>query len=124
MAQNGKVCKTHTYWSKHVKHVQSRVNPSNGTHISPIQHKNATWAFCQTLNMQHCKTPMDNAWTYVKMPKYKSKMPQGANTDTHKPNGTQPNKNFEKFLLKIKNPNPFLKSLNFRTLRKFLHNLR
>ena len=34
-------------------------------------------------------------------------MPQGANTDTHKPNGTRPNQNFEKNLLKIKVPNPF-----------------
>ena len=30
-------------------------------------------------------------------------MPQRANIDTHKPNGTQPNQNFENFLDKIKN---------------------
>ena len=40
-------------------------------------------------------------------------MPQGANTDTHRPNGTQPNQNFEKSLVKIKNPKPFLKNSQF-----------
>ena len=41
-------------------------------------------------------------------------MPQGASTDTHKPNGIQPNQNFEKKnLLKIKNPDPFLKNPQF-----------
>ena len=40
-------------------------------------------------------------------------MPQGANTNTHKPNETQPNQNFEIFLVKIKNPNPFLKNPQF-----------
>ena len=35
----GNMCKTHTLWSKHVKHVQSRINPSTGTHLSPIQQK-------------------------------------------------------------------------------------
>ena len=41
------------------------------------------------------------------------KMPQGANTDTYRPNRTQPNQNFEKILVKIKNPNPFLKNPQF-----------
>ena len=40
-------------------------------------------------------------------------MPQGANIDTHKPNGTQPNQNFENFLVKIKYPNPFSKNPQF-----------
>ena len=31
------------------------------------------------------------------MPKYKFKLPQGANTDTNKTNGTNPNQNFENF---------------------------
>ena len=84
----GKVCKTHTHWPKHVKHVQSRVNPINETHLSPIQHKNVIWAFCQTQNKQHYKTPMDNAWTHVKMPQDKLKMPHGTNIDTHRLNGT------------------------------------
>ena len=49
------------------------------------------------LGMQHCTTWMGNAWTHANMPKYKFKMPQGANIDTHRSNGTQPNQNFEFF---------------------------
>ena len=64
----GKVCKTHTQLSKHGNQVQSRVFPNIGTHLGPIQHKNPTWAFCQTQSMQHYKTLMENAWTHVKMP--------------------------------------------------------
>ena len=41
-AQLGKVCKTHTQGSKHVKQVQSRVNLNNGNHLNPNQLKNAT----------------------------------------------------------------------------------
>ena len=52
------------------------------------------------------------------------KLSQGANTDSHKPNGTQPNQNFEKNFPKYKDPNPFSEIPKFRTLRKFLHNLR
>ena len=105
----GKVCKTNTQWSKHVKQVQSRVNSNNGTQLSPKHHKNVTWAFCQTHGMQHYNIPMGNAWTQENMPKYKFKIPQGANTDTHKTNGTQSNQNFEKDLPKNKVPNPFFK---------------
>ena len=105
----GKVCKTHTQWSKYVKQVQSRVNSNNGTQLSPKHHKNVTWAFCQTHGMQHYNIPMGNAWTHGNMPKYRFKMPQGANTNTHKTNGTQPNQNFEKDLPKNKVPNPFFK---------------
>ena len=47
------------------------------------------------------------------MPQYKLKMPQGANTDTHRPNGTQPNQNFEKILLKKHEPNPFFENPQF-----------
>ena len=47
------------------------------------------------------------------MPQYMFKMPQGANTDTHKPNGTQPNQNFEKILLKNHEPNPFFENPQF-----------
>ena len=51
-------------------------------------------------------------------------MPQGANTNTHKPNGTQPNQNFEKNFTKSRTLTHFRKKIpNFRTLRKFLHNL-
>ena len=48
-----KVCKSHTQWSKYVKQDQSWVIPKFGTHLSPKQLKNVTWAFCQTLDMQH-----------------------------------------------------------------------
>ena len=60
-------------------------------------------------SMQHYKTPMNNAWTHVKMPLYKLKMPHDANTDTHKPNGTQPNQNFEKIYTKSRTPTHFRK---------------
>ena len=70
-----KCVKTHTQRSKHVKQVQSRVNPKFGTHLSPKQLKNATWAFYQTHGMQHYTTQMSNAWTYENMPKYKFKLP-------------------------------------------------
>ena len=113
-AQLGKVCKTHTQGSKHVKQVQSRVNLKIGTHLSPKQLKNAIWAFCQTHGMQHYTTHMDNAWTYENMPKYKSKLPQGASTDTIKSNGAMPNQDFEKILPKINKPNPFSKIPNSR----------
>ena len=33
------------------------MNPSKGTHLSPIQHKNVTRTFCQTPNMQQNTTP-------------------------------------------------------------------
>ena len=36
----GKVCKTHTQWSKHGNQVQSRVFPKIGTYLSPNQYKN------------------------------------------------------------------------------------
>ena len=48
------------------------------------------------------------------MPKYKFKLPQGANIDTNKTNGAQPNQDFENFLPKISKPNPFLKIPNSR----------
>ena len=64
--------------------------------------------------MQHYTTQMSNAWTYENMPKYKFKLPQGANTDTHKTNGTQPNQNFEKILPKIIVPNPFFENPQFK----------
>ena len=48
------------------------------------------------------------------MPKYMIKMPQGANTDTIKSNGTQPNQDFENFFPKINKPNPFWKIPNSR----------
>ena len=102
-----KVCKTHTQWSKHAKQVQSRVNPNNGTQLSPKHHKNVTWAFCQTHGMQHYNIPIGNAWPHGNMPKYRYKMPQGANTDTHKTNGTQPSQNFENICPKTKFPTPF-----------------
>ena len=41
------------------------------------------------------------------------KMPHGTNIDTHRLNGTQPNQNFEKYLVKIMNPNPFSKNPQF-----------
>ena len=53
---------------------------------------------------------MGNAWTHGNMPKYMIKMPQGANTNIHKLNGTQPNQNFEKNCSKIKFPTPFSKN--------------
>ena len=48
------------------------------------------------------------------MPKYIIKMPQEANTDTIKTNGTQPNQNFENFLPKIIVPNPFFENPQFK----------
>ena len=48
------------------------------------------------------------------MPKYMIKMPQGANTDTIKTIGTQPNQNFENFWPKIIVPNPFFKNHQFK----------
>ena len=93
--------------------VQSRVNPNNGTQLSPKHHKNVTWAFCQTHGMQQYKTHMGNAWTHGNMPKYRFKLSQGANTDTHKSNGTQPNQNFEKNFPKTKFPTPFSKNPQF-----------
>ena len=56
-----KACRTHIHWPKHVKHGQSRINPSKGTHLSPIQHKNVTRTFCQTPNMQQYIIPMKNS---------------------------------------------------------------
>ena len=109
----GKVCKTNTQWSKHGNQVQSRVFLNLGTHLSSNQYKNVTGTFWQTLGMQHCTTWMDNAWTHKKMPQYKFKMPQGANIDTHRPNGTRPNQNFENILLKNHEPNPFFENPQF-----------
>ena len=48
------------------------------------------------------------------MPKYKIKMPQGANTNTHKTNGTQTNQNFEKICPKTKFLTPFSKNPQFK----------
>ena len=108
----GTVCKTHTLWPKHVKHVQARVNPSTRTHLSPIQHK-MSQTFCQTFSMQQWTTPMKNAWTLVKMPQYMFRMPHRANTNTHRSNGTQPNHNFEKTFTKTWTPTHFRKIPNF-----------
>ena len=47
------------------------------------------------------------------MPKYRFKMPQGANTDTHKTNETQYNQNFEKICPKPKFPTFCLKNPQF-----------
>ena len=41
-------------------------------------------------------------------------MPQEANIDTIKTNGTQPNQNFEKILPKIIVPNPFFENPQFK----------
>ena len=91
------MCKTHKHWPKHDKYDQSRLNPSIGTQLSPIQHKNVTRTFCQTPSMQQWKPIMNNAWTWWKLPQYMLRMPQGANTETQTSNGTQPNQIFEKF---------------------------
>ena len=48
------------------------------------------------------------------MPKYKFKLPQGANKDTITTNGAKPNQDFENFLPKINKPIPFSKILNSR----------
>ena len=64
--------------------------------------------------MQHYTTWMENVWKDRNMPQYKFKMPQGTNIDTYKWNGTQANKNFEKFLLKNHEPNPFFKNPQFK----------
>ena len=53
-----KMCGTHIHRPKHVKHGQTSVNLSKGTHLSRIQHKNVTMTFCQTPNMQQNTTPM------------------------------------------------------------------
>ena len=50
-----------------------------------------------------------------KMPQYKLKMPQGANTRTNISNKTQPNQDFERNLQKNKKiPNPFSKNPQFK----------
>ena len=76
--------------------------------------------------MQHYITHMGNALTYENMPKYKFKLPQGANTDTIKTNGAKPNQDFEKKFPKInKPPQPFFENPQLKTnLEIFLHNLR
>ena len=43
-----------------------------------------------------------------------SKMPQEANIDTYKPNGTQPNQNFEIFFTKSRTPTLFRNFPNFK----------
>ena len=100
------MCKTHTQWSKIFKQVQSRVIPNNGTQLSPKPHKNVIRTFYQTHDMFHCDIPMGNAWTH-------GNRPHGANTDTHKTNGTQPNQNFEKNFSKTKFPTPLSKNPQF-----------
>ena len=112
----GKVCRTHNHWPKHVKHGQTRVNPSKGTHLSPIQHKNVTRTFCQTPNMKQNTTPMKNAWPWWNMPQYMIRMPHRAKTDTNTINRTQPNQNFEIFFTKIGTPTLFLKIPKLKTL--------
>ena len=53
------------------------------------------------------------------------KLPQGANTDINKPNGTQPNQNFEIFFTKLRVPTHFQKNPQIlESELKFLHNLR
>ena len=47
------------------------------------------------------------------MPQYKIRMPHGANIDTQRSNGTQPNKNFEKKFTKIRTPTQFFKNPQF-----------
>ena len=124
-AQLGKLCKTRTQRSKHVKQVQSRVNPKIGTHLSPNQLKNVTWAFYQAHGMQHYTTHVGNAWTYENMPKYKIKLTQGANTDTNKSNRAKPNQDFVKSLPKTNKPNPFFRKSQIQDKpRIFLHNLK
>ena len=46
------------------------------------------------------------------MPKYKFKLPQGANIDTIMTNEAKPNQDFEKKFPKINKPNPFSKNPN------------
>ena len=57
------MCETHKQWPKHDKHDQLKLNPSQETHLSPIQHKNVTKTFCQAPNMQQSTQMMKNAWT-------------------------------------------------------------
>ena len=64
--------------------------------------------------MQQCKTFMENAWTYGKMPKYMLKLPQGANTDAQTPNGTQPNQRIEKIFTNLETQANFCKSPIFK----------
>ena len=64
--------------------------------------------------MQHYTTHVGNAWTYENLPKYKFKLPQGANIDTIKSNGAIPNQDFEIFFPEINKPNPFSKNPNWR----------
>ena len=108
-----KMYKTHSHWLKHVKHGQSRVNPSKGTHLSPIQHTNVTRTFYQTPNMQQYTTPTKNAWTWWNLPQYMFNLPQGANTVTNTGNGTQPNQNFERIFTKMRTLTQFSKIPNF-----------
>ena len=68
----------------------------------------------KTHGMQHYNIPMGNAWTHENMLKSRFKMPQGANIDTHKINGTQPNQNFEKICPKTKFLTPFTKNPQFK----------
>ena len=53
--QLGKVCKTHTQRSKHVKQAQSRVNPKFGTHLSP---KNSKMPLEHFVKHMECNTTL------------------------------------------------------------------
>ena len=101
-----KVCKIHTHWPKQGKKDQSRVNSIIGTQLSPIQHKNVTGHSVKHLV---CNSNFQ-LWTMheheKKMPQYKHKLPQGANTRTNIANKTQPNQDFERNLHKNKKPQP------------------
>ena len=82
------MCARHSIWeqseldtTKACEISSNKEHSSKETHLSSIQPKNVIWTFCQTPNMQQFIKTIKNAWTWWKMPQYKFKLPQGANTN-------------------------------------------
>ena len=114
------ICARHGIWeqsdlntSKTCETSSIKVNSSKGTHLSPIQPKNVTWTFCQTLDMQQFINTIKNVWTWWNMPQYNFKLPHRASTDTQTSNGIKPHKILEKYSQKLRTPTCFRKIPNF-----------
>ena len=119
----GTVCKTHTHWPKHVKHVQLRVNPNIGTHLSPIQHKMPLEHFVKHLA---CNTALHEWTMHEHIEKCLNtwlKCHKGPTQIHTNQMGYNPIKILKQFSQNQELQPFFEKIPNFRTLRKFLHNL-
>ena len=120
----GTVCKTHTLWPKHGKHVQSRVTPSTGTHLSPIHHKMSLERFVKHLacsRAQHKWTMHEHKWKSLNTLLECHTGP----TQIHKDQiGLSPIKILEIFSQNHEPLPIFEKSLILETLTQFLNNLR